>query len=137
MFDPFVFIGLALLFSGLFVGRFLTERAMKLLSPQEKLALLDSFSRLRVFGALPLVFIMLAFFGIRYLSAEWMWPAYFGVWALGAGFLATVHRMVSRRLSRLGINAEYQKAHLQARWIQYFGFLAFFILNTLSPFVSR
>jgi hypothetical protein len=137
MFSPLFFAGLVLLVAGVIGGRFLGERATKLLTPQEKLILLDSFSRLRVFGSLPLLFVFFSFFGIGYLPAAWMWPAYFAAWALVAIYFVIVHRLVSRRLRELAINPDFQKAHAKARWMSYFGFLAFFILNTLSPFVWR
>jgi hypothetical protein len=137
MFTPLLIAGLVLLFVGLFGSRFLAERAMKLLSSEEKLALLDSFSRLRVFGALPLAFVVLSFFGIGYLPPSWMWPAYFGAWALLGIYLVIIHRVISRRLSDLGINAAYRVAYNRARWVSYSGFLVFFALNTLSPFASR
>ena len=110
---------------------------MKLLSPEEKLRLLDSFSRLRVFGALPLLLIFFSFFGIGYLPQSLMWPVYFLGWALVAVYFLVVHRLVFRRMAELGINTEYQSAHRKARLLSYAGFAAFFILNTLSPFLSR
>jgi len=133
---PLFIAGFALLLLGLFGSRFLAERATKLLSSQEKLTLLDSFSRLRVFGGLPLAFIVLSFSGVGYLPQGWFWPAYFGSCALFAIYLLVVHRMISRRLEKLSINVDYRTAYNRARWVSYSGFLAFFVLNTLSPFVS-
>jgi hypothetical protein len=137
MLTPFLIAGFVMLMAGLFGSRFVAERATKLLSSEEKLALLDSFSRLRVFGALPAVFIVFLFFGIRYLPQVWMWPAYFVGFALFAIYFAIMHRIVSRRLSELGINASYRAAYSKARWVSYSGWFAFFLLNTISPFVSR
>ena len=137
MFTPVYMIGLALLFVGLFGSRFLAERATKLLSSEEKLKLLDSFSRLRVFGTLPFVFIVFLFFGIPYLSEAWMWPAYFGGWGLFAIYFVIIHHIISGRLSALGINAGYRSAHNKARWVSYAGWLAFFVICTLGPFVSK
>jgi hypothetical protein len=137
MFTPLFIAGLVLLLVGLFGSRYLAERAMKLLSSEEKLKLLDSFSGLRVFGALPLLLIFFSFFGIGYLPQGLMWPAYFGAWGLVAIYFVVVHRLVFRRMSDLGINTEYQSAHRKARWLSYGGFAVFFVLNTLSPFLSR
>jgi hypothetical protein len=49
---------------------------------------------------------------------------------------AVVHRMVFRRMRKLEINPAFLKTQNKARWVQYLGLLAFFILNTLSPFVQ-
>jgi hypothetical protein len=137
MFGPLFFIGLLLFLGGLFGSRFLAERATKLLSAEEKLALLDSFHGLRVFGALPLVLLVFSFFGITYLPPVWIWPAYFAGWALLTLYFGIMHQIISRRLTELGINATYRAAHNRARLLSYFGFLAFFVLNTLSPLVGR
>jgi hypothetical protein len=137
MFTPLFFAGLVLLLVGIFGSRYLADRATKLLSPEEKLKLLDAFSRLRVFGALPLLLIFFSFFGIGYLQQNLMWPAYFAAWALVGVYFFVVHRLVFRRMSHLGINAAFQTAHRKALWLSYSGFSAFFIFNTLNPFLSK
>jgi uncharacterized membrane protein (DUF485 family) len=135
MFTPLFIAGLVLLLAGLFVGRYLAERSMKLLSPDEKLKLLDSFSRLRVFGSLPMLIVFFSFFGIGYLPQSLMWPAYFAAWALVAAYFIVIHIYVFRKMREFGINAEFLSAHNKARWVQYGGWIAFFSLNTLSSFV--
>jgi hypothetical protein len=135
MFTPLFTLSLVLLIGGLFGSRYLGERAMRLLSPEEKLKLLDSFPGLRVFGALPLLLIGFSFFGIGYLPQSFMWPAYFGAWALVALFFIIIHRIVFRKMTELGINSDYMAAQRKARWLSYGGWIAFFVLNTVSSFV--
>ena len=113
------------------------ERALKLLSSTEKLTLLDSFSRLRMFGGLPLLFVFVCFGGVAYLPPRLMWSAYLATWLLVAVYFGIFDRVVSRRLRELGINLDYQKVQSKSRWLFYSGFLAFFILATLSSFVPR
>ncbi|HWD93637.1 MAG TPA: hypothetical protein VG938_14945 [Verrucomicrobiae bacterium] len=137
MFTPLFITGFVLLLAGLFGGRYLGERSLKLLSSDEKLKLLDSFSRFRAFGALPLLIIFLSFLGIPRLPPNLMWPAYFAAWALVAVYFVVVHQLIFRRLSELGINGEYQAAMRKARWMVYGGFAAFFVLDTVAPFVTR
>jgi hypothetical protein len=127
--------GFVLLLVGLFGSRFLAERATKLLSSEEKLQLLDSFPSLRVFGSLPLALIVFSFLGISYLPEGWMWPAYLACWGLLAIYFFIIHRAISRKLGELAINTRYLVAYNRARWVSYSGFTAFFILNTLSPFL--
>ena len=129
--------GLVLLLVGLFAGRYMAERSMKLLSPDEKLKLLDSFSRLRVFGSLPILVVGFLFIGMGYLPQSMMWLAYFAAWALIALFFVVIHLYVFRKMREFGINAEFLSAHNKARWVQYSGWIAFFVLITLSPFVCR
>ena len=119
---------------GLFGSRFLAERANRLLSSDEKLLVMDSFSRIRTFGTLPLIVMILGLFSMTYLPRVWLWPAYFAACALLALYFAVMHVIISRRLTKLGINASYRTAYNRARLISYSGFLAFFILNTLGRF---
>lgn len=137
MFTPLFFVGLVLLLGGLFAGRYMTERSMKLLSSDEKLKLLDSFPRLRVFGSLPILIVGFLFIGIGYLPQSLMWPAYFAGWALIAAFFVVIHLYVFRKMREFGINAEFLSANSKARWMQYGGWIAFFIFTTLNPFVCR
>ena len=136
MFGPLFFFGLLILFATLFGSRYLSERATKLLSDEQKLTLLDSFQRLRVIGALPLVFIVFMFFGLTYFPAGWMWLGYFGAWALLAIYFVIIHRIISRRLTELNINANFRAAYNRARFVSYSGFATFFILNTANPFIG-
>jgi hypothetical protein len=135
--NPVFAAALALLLGGLFVSLYFRERSLKLLSPEEKLKLLDSFSRLRAFGALPMLLIVFSFFGITYLPRQLMWPAYFAAWAFIAIYFVIVHLYVFRKMREFGINPAYLAAQSKARWISYGGIGAFFILNTLAPFLWR
>ncbi len=137
MLSPMFTAGIVLLFVGLFLSRYLAERDLKFLSSDEKVKLLDAFSRFRAFGSLPLILIVLSFVGIGYLPTAWAWAAYFGVWLLVGIYFFWMHRLVFRRMRELGINSEYMSRHNRVRLVSYSGFAAFFILNTLRPFVSQ
>jgi hypothetical protein len=50
--SPLIYIGLAAFFLGMIASRILAERALRLLTSDEKLRLLDSFSHLRAFGSI-------------------------------------------------------------------------------------
>jgi hypothetical protein len=115
----------------------LAVRSIKLLSPEEKLTLVDSCSRMQVFGRLPLVILFIGVGGVDFLPPRFRWPAYFGGWALIGVYFGIVDRFASGRLRKLGINSDYQKAQVNARWLIYLGFLAFFILATSSSFVPK
>ena len=135
MFSPLMIAGFTLLVVGLFSSRYMTERAFRLLSSDEKLKLLDAFTTLRMFGTLPFAFLALCFFAIPYFPQNTFWYAYLAASALFAGYLAGTHYIIRRKMCALGINAEYLQAHRKACWLTYGGFAAFFILITLSPFL--
>ena len=136
MFSPLFYIGLVCLFSGLIGSRILAERAMRFLVAEEKLALLDSFSRLRAYGSIPIVLVVFSFFGLSYVPVALFWPAYFSIWVILAVFLIVIHRLVFRRMRELKINLAFQRAHAGARYVSYAGFVLFFITNTVAPFVQ-
>jgi len=135
--NAYLIFGFVLLAFGLVLRRYLGERAMKLLSPAEKLALLDSFSSLRAFGAAPLLLILFAFLGIGYLPQSFVWPAYWLSWSLMAVYLVVIHFYIYARMKRLGINSSYVSANLRARLFSYGGLLAFFVLSTAGIFFAR
>jgi hypothetical protein len=133
-----IIAGLVLLIIGVFAGRLFSVRAMKLLSPTEKLTLLDSFSGLQVWGSLPLLLLFLCFGAVNYLpSGLLIWTGYLGLWVLISVYFVIFERVVSGRLRKLEINTDYRKAQVKARCLVYLGFAAFFILATLSSFVWR
>jgi|GEM_PF-2063988 len=135
MYTPLFLVGLAALFGGLFGSRFLVERANKLLSPEEKLMLMDSFSSIRTFGALPLLLVFFFYLGMGYLAPEWRWPAYFIGCICLLVYFAVMHTVISRKLRRLGINERYRTAYSRARWVSYSGLLVFFVLNIGPMFI--
>jgi hypothetical protein len=134
MFPALFYIGLAGMFTGLIVSRILLERALRLLSADEKLRLLDNFSRLRAFGSIPLVLIAFMFFAIAGLPPSFMLPAYFGTWALFIGFIWLQSRYVHRRLCELGIGEVFRAAFARAQWCSRAGFLALFVCVTCGLF---
>jgi hypothetical protein len=130
MFPPIFYVGIAGLFAGLIASRVLCERAVRLLSAQEKLTLLDNFSRLRAYGAIPLLLVAGIFFAIASLPESIMLPLYFGGWALLAGYIAWQSLYVHKRLRELGISEAYRAAFTRAQWCSRAGFIALFACMT-------
>jgi tetratricopeptide (TPR) repeat protein len=135
--DLLIFIELALMITGFVCCGLFAQRARKLLSQEEKLTLVDSPSRLRIFGPVPLMLIMCAFGGVNHIPVNYRWPAYFGIWLLVAVYFVILKRLIFRRLGALKINSDYQKAQAKALCLVYLGFFALFILSTLSSFVPN
>jgi hypothetical protein len=135
--NSLIFAGLVTLVVCVFASRFLAVRAFRLLSPEEKVALVDACGSLQVFGALPLLVLFIGVSAVGFLPASFRWPAYLGGWALIAAYFAIMNRIVRTRLHKLGINSNYQKAQIKTRLMIYLGFFSFFALSTLSSFVTR
>jgi hypothetical protein len=134
--NPLICIGLAAFFIGLIASRILSERALRLLTPDEKLRLLDSasFSRLRAFGSIPLVFIVGIFFSITSCPPQFVLPAFFGAWALLGGFITWQHFFVQRHLRELSISGTYRAAYSRALWASRAGFIALFAFSAIAIF---
>jgi hypothetical protein len=137
MLNAYLLSGFVLLTIGVVLRRYYGERAMSLLSPAEKLAILDSFSALRAFGAIPLFLLLFAFIGVGYLSERLVWPAYWLSWLLMAAYFVIVHFYIYSRMRRLGINSTYVSANRRARLFSYAGLLAFFVLSTAGIYLAR
>jgi len=132
--NPLIYIGLAAFFIGLIASRILSERALRLLTPDEKLRLLDSFSRLRAFGSIPLVIIVFIFFSISSFPPRFALPAFFGAWALLGGFIAWQQFFVQRRLRELSISETYRAAYSRTLWASRAGFIALFASSVIAIF---
>jgi hypothetical protein len=131
--SSFYFIAsLVFLFGGFIASRFLSERSLRLLSSEEKLTLLDSFSSLRAFGSIPLILLVCSFFALPHLPSRFIPLVFFTICLIIALWFAALHIYVSRRLRQLFISPAYQKAHFRARLCSYIGWLGFFIFNTLN-----
>src|SRR5262245_26704093 len=60
-------IGLCLMFGAIVVSRVYGERALKTLTPEQKVRLLDGFSRFRVLNLIPIVVLFIGYVGgLRY-----------------------------------------------------------------------
>ena len=135
MFTPLFIAGFALLIAGFIASWILDERGLKLLTKEEKDAFLDACSWFRASSALPLAFLFFSFFGIGQLPQDLSWPTYCVFWVVLAIYFVLSHLMVHRRLRKLGIKPDFQKADGMARWAMYLGVLAFFVLHSLNSFV--
>jgi hypothetical protein len=129
-----LYIGLAAFFVAIIVSRILSERAVQLLTPEEKLRLLDSFSRFRALSSIPLVLVVFIFFSISSFPPQFVLPGFFGAWALLAGCIAWQHLFVHRRLRELSISRSYIAAFTRAEWITRSGFVALFVFSTMNIF---
>jgi hypothetical protein len=128
------YVGMVGMLAGLITNRALSERATRLLSAEEKLILLDNFSRLRAFGAVPLALIALIFLAIGRLPVTIFLPCYFTTWALLGTFVTWQSIYVHRRLRELDISESYRSALTRAQWYSKAGFLLIFVCITQDLF---
>lgn len=124
--SPYFIIGIAGLFAGIYASRVIMERALRLLTQEDKLKLVDGFSKLRMFGSIPLLLVLAMMVGVLYLPHERIAPAYLGTCVLFIGAMVAQQIYVSRQLRALSIAEDYCRAASRAQWLSRLGFLCFF-----------
>ena len=124
--SPYFVAGILGLFAGIYASRIIMERALQLLTPEEKLKLLDGFTRQRMFGAIPLWLVIGLMVSVLYLPHEKVAIAFLGTCVLFIGAMVAQQIYVVRRLHALSIAEGYCRAAVRAQWLSRLGFLCFF-----------
>jgi hypothetical protein len=114
-------IGMVVFFACAIISRMLGEQAYRRLTNDEKLRLVDGFSRERMFSMIPIVVMLGAFFLLQTQSnwdQRWVGIGFFGlliVYSLVKGI------MQRSRLVQLEMPAAYRRRFFFAQGIAYFG----------------
>ena len=124
--SPYFIAGIVGLFAGIYASRIVMERALRLLTAEDKLKLLDGFSKMRMFGSIPLLLVVGLMVSVLYLPHEKIAMAYLGTCILFIGAMVAQQIYVARRLRALSIAEGYCRAAARAQWLSRFGFLCFF-----------
>ncbi len=111
----FIFLGCVI------VSRILNERALRQLTPDQKVRLLDGFASMRAYGSVPIVLILLVVFGLQEMFPDGPW--WLSLLALGAFLVYAVvmHFMVARKLGTLDFPESYTRQVLLCRHIHHLG----------------
>jgi hypothetical protein len=130
--DMALIVGVAVMMVGTVVSRRMTEGAFRRLDDATRIRLMDAFSSMRIWNVVPLFALLGAVFLFRQLfvthgSVAW---ALFSV-AL-VGYLATLHLMTMRKLSRLALPTQYLKAYKRSRLVGYGTLLIFWAAIVVS-----
>jgi hypothetical protein len=124
--SPYFVIGIAGLFAGIFASRIIMERALRLLTAEDKLKLLDGFSKLRMFGSIPLLLALGLMMGALFLPHEKIAPAYLAACVVFLASMVFQQFYVRRRLRALAVAEGYRRSAVRAQWLAQLGFLCFF-----------
>lgn len=97
------------------ISRILAERALRTLSPEEKVRLVDGFSGMRAYSLLPAVVIVVAALAVpQFFPGAPGWSPLLGL-GLVAAYMVGVHFFIARKLARLRLPADYIQRFLFAR----------------------
>jgi len=130
----YLVLELVFLFGGFLISRILSERSFRLLAPEQKLALLDSFPKLRIYSGIPLILFVFSFFALHRLPEHLFLTGYLTIWGLLFLWFAALHLYVNRRLKEFSLPPEYLKMHSRARHCAHLAWFGFFVCNTLNWF---
>ena len=108
------------------VSRIMGERALRQLTPDQKVRLLDGFASIRAYAFIPIVLIMVVFFGLPELfpnGPSWLSWLGLGVFLV---YAVVMHFMVARKLGTLDFPESYTRQVLLCRHIHHMGLIIIF-----------
>ena len=111
----FIFLGCVI------VSRILSERALRQLSPDQKVRLLDGFASIRAYSFVPIVLIAMIAFGLpeMFPDGPW-WLSWLGLGAFLV-YAVVMHFMVARKLYSLDMPGSYTRQALLCRHMNHLG----------------
>ncbi len=132
MMSDFSIVGIAVLFISIIFSRIISEKAFIQLSPEQKISIVDSFSKMRIYNLIPIAIILLAFFLLeKFLSLNNSVVDFSFLAALSV-FLIIFQLLSVRKLKKLDLPEKYINKYFFSRLIVMSGFI-FWIAITLSP----
>lgn len=116
----FIFLGCVI------VSRIMGERALRQLTPDQKVRLLDGFASIRAYAFIPIALIMLVVFGLPEMFPDG--PSWLSWLGLGAFLVYAVvmHFIVARKLYSLDMPESYTRQALICRHINHIGLAILF-----------
>ena len=129
-------VGIIILLLCIALSRIISERAIKFLSPEEKVILVDSFSNFRTYNLLPLVVIFIAFISANYLMPSLGVSLYIIFLFVTLVFLMVLQILIFRKLVALKMPAVYTKTYVFSKAIVIAGF-ACWIGITAYPLIGE
>lgn len=121
---PALVIGVFAYFGCLFASRIVSERAFRTLADEQKVTLMDAFSGMRAYSALPVILIAAVTFGLFFLFPRFILLSMIACFAMLLLYMLLINVMVWRRLNSLDLPADFRRQFLIARSIYYAGLFA-------------
>ena len=128
-------IGLVILLGCVIASRVMAERALRQLTPEEKVRLLDGFATIRVYSFLPLVpILLLAVAAPKMFPRESGWLILLSLLGL-AVYIAFLHVCIAQKLARLELPESYRRKLLLSRHVTHLGYVV--LLGSLGYTLIR
>lgn len=109
-----------------FAGRFVLNKAGRLLSPDENGILFRVTSSLRVYGFIPVGLIILVFFALPKIPFEYKLKAQATTGVLLLAYFVFIHLLTVSKMRQGGVPETYLRSYNQSRYFWYAGFIVLF-----------
>jgi hypothetical protein len=121
-----VTLGIIFFFVCAMVNRLISERALKYLSDDQKALIVDVFSRMRACYLIPIVSIIVVFFGANFLMPGHSLVFLVIFLILLACYAVAMHIIVMRKLRKYNLPNQYIRSILLSRGISFVGLAVLF-----------
>jgi hypothetical protein len=133
-----LFLGLGGFIVGRIASRVLSERAVQVLTDNEKVVLIDQLKAFRTYAGIPLLlFLLLGLLGPLYSPASTRLIAFCGAWLALSGYVIASNYYLNRRMAALSIPQSYLLAFRRAQWCSRAGFIALCVGEAAAFFGGR
>lgn len=133
-----LFTGLGGFLIGRVASRVISERAVRLLTDQEKLVLIDQLRAFRTYSGLPLLmFLLLALIAPLYMPAGTRLASFWAAWLALSAYIVAANYYLRRRMAEFSISESYLRAFRRAQWCSRAGFIFLFLGEAAAYFGGR
>lgn len=121
----YIIIGVLGLLAGVMISRILNEKALKTITSDEKVKLIDGFSKLRKYNLIPIIILIGTFFILSYFLKEYTIVISIGCFILLALDIVVTSIYTYKKLKEFEMPKEYFSYYNIARILSYLGFFIF------------
>lgn len=125
--DP-QFIGILAFLAAIIISRFISEKAARFLSGEQKVALMESFSGYRIYFLLPVVLVIVLFYAGVTLYPHLRGQVSLAGFALLLVYVLVTNTLVFRKMKALALPREYTRRIFLARLILYASLAVFIFM---------
>ncbi len=119
-------IGLFIFLAAALLSRVVSEQALRTLTPEQKVSILDAFSSMRAYSLIPVILLVALIFGLPAFVPNSSW------WSAGIGlggsllFIVVFHVVAARKLKTAPVPESYKRRVLLSRHISHAGLVLLF-----------
>lgn len=123
--SKFLIISIVVLCVCIVISRIISEKGLKILSPEQKANLLDEFSNQRKYSLIPIIFFFIAYMVVFPYFPEHSVVCYLAFVLCILLYLGVIHLVTSKKLNKLSIPKSCLKLYATSRIVYYLGLVIF------------